>query len=46
MIKICGNCKYYVFRNDPSEYGSCNKMSYSTHGPLRDACENFCEKRR
>lgn len=46
LIKICGNCKTYQYRNGPGNSGGCKKNSGETVSPLAPACNDFNSKRR
>ena len=44
MIKICGNCKNYTFKGNPSNNGDCTKKGFGSYTPLKEACELFNER--
>ena len=49
MIKICGNCNWYKFKNNPASKGGCiNEMSGDDtkhdYSPLSEVCDRFEEK--
>lgn len=43
LIKICGNCKTYHYKNGPKNNGGCEKKG-ETYSPLASACREFKPK--